>query len=768
MAERKRRAPLPSKAQVREFIRDSAGPVGKREIARAFQVSGDDRIALKTMLKELAEEGALERHEGRRLAKPGSLPSVAVLEVTGTDLDGEVLARPVAWDPAVNPPHIYLADRGTHLEPALAAGDRVLAKLQRQPDDAYEARTIRRLARQAKRVVGVLRIGPDGAARITPTNRRERDELIVAPRDLGDAASGDLVLAEVLPSRRLGLAHARVAERLGAMGDPRTISLISIQEQGIPIDFPPAALREAEEAGPAPLGNRTDLRHIPLVTIDGADARDFDDAVWAAPDEDPRNKGGWKLLVAIADVAWYVRPDSALDRSALERGNSVYFPDRVVPMLPEQLSNGWCSLKPGEDRPCMAVWITIDGHGVKRSHKFVRGLMRSAARLTYEQVQDAADGRPDVVTRPLQDKVIAPLYGAFRALLEAREKRGTLDLEISERKVILGEDGHVADIVPRERLDSHRLIEEFMIAANVAAAEALEAKRAPVMYRIHDVPDPAKIESLREFLDSLGIRLARGQVLKPAMFTQVLAKAAKTPFAAMVNELVLRSQAQAVYSPENVGHFGLALRRYAHFTSPIRRYSDLLVHRSLISAYKLGDDGLTPEQASAFERIGAAISATERRAMAAERGAVDRYTAAYLADRVGTIFEARINGVTRFGLFATLKDSGADGLIPIGTLPTDFYRHEEHRHALVGQRWGRVYSLGEPIMVRLVEAQPVTGSLVFHLMEGSEGREAPVEAAPRRSEAERAKARKRRDAAKTAKRKGAAPDRGRTGRRRRQ
>jgi ribonuclease R len=774
-AKPKREAPLPSKAQVRQFIRESSSPVGKREIARAFQISGSDRIALKAMLKELAEEGALDRHEGRRVAPSGALPGVAVLEVSGTDLDGELLARPVAWDRDAPSPHIYIADRGEHLEPALETGDRVLARLQRLPDNTYEARTIRRLARQPKRVVGVLRIGPDGAARLEPANRRERDEFTVAARDLGQAASGDLVVAEVLPSRRLGLAHARVVERLGRIGDPRTISLISIQEHAIPMDFPAAAVEEAEAAGPAPLDRRTDLRTVPLVTIDGADARDFDDAVWAAPDEDPQNKGGWTLLVAIADVAWYVRPGSPLDRSAAERGNSVYFPDRVVPMLPEALSNGWCSLKPGEERPCMAVWITVDRHGVKRSHRFVRGLMRSAARLTYEQVQDAADGRPDAVTGPLQESVIRPLYGAFRALLAAREKRGTLDLDIAERRVILGEDGRVAEIVPRQRLDSHRLIEEFMIAANVAAAETLEARRAPVMYRIHDAPDPAKIESLREFLDSLGIRLARGQVLKPAMFTQVLEKAAKTPFAAMVNELVLRSQAQAVYGPDNVGHFGLALRRYAHFTSPIRRYADLLVHRSLISAYKLGEGGLPDDQASAFDRIGAAISATERRAMAAERGAVDRYTAAYLADKVGTIFGARVSGVTRFGLFATLDESGADGLIPISTLPADFYRHEEHRHALVGQRWGRVYSLGEPVQVRLVEAQPVTGGLVFNLVEGAEGREIAAEPAGR-SEAERGLRRKRLQAARTAKgaakrkaarRKGGEEERGRRSRRRR-
>jgi ribonuclease R len=509
------------------------------------------------------------------------------------------------------------------------------------------------------------------------------------------------------------------------MASPRTISLIAIHENDIPTAFPAEAVAQAEAAKPVKLGTRTDLRKIPLVTIDGSDARDFDDAVWAEPDPDPENRGGWHILVAIADVSWYVRPGDALDRSAYERGNSVYFPDRVVPMLPEALSNELCSLKPKVDRACLAVHMWLDASGTKRRHQFVRGLMRSAARLTYEQVQAARDGNGDETTRKLADTVIAPLYGAYRALDKARRKRGTLDLDLPERRVVLGDDGHIERIERRQRLDSHKLIEEFMISANVAAAETLERLRQLCMYRVHDAPDPAKLEALREFLDGLedeGLRLAKGQVVKPRHFNQLLERAVGTPYAPLINELVLRSQAQAAYSPANLGHFGLALRRYAHFTSPIRRYADLLVHRALVAGHnaageEFGEGGLPETEREAFAEGGTHISQTERRAAAAERSALDRYTAAFISARVGASFHGRINGVTRFGLFVTLDDSGADGLVPIGSLPNDFYIHEEKQHRLIGRRWGRTYRLGDAVTVRLAEANPVTGGLILSVLE---------------------------------------------------
>ncbi|HZT50339.1 MAG TPA: ribonuclease R, partial [Stellaceae bacterium] len=515
---------------------------------------------------------------------------------------------------------------------------------------------------------------------------------------------------------RLGLPEARVIERLGDSADPHAFGLIAIHTHGLPTEFPHAALALAEKARPVALGNREDLRGVPLVTIDGADARDFDDAVWAEPD--PEREGGSHALVAIADVAWYVRPGDALDAAARERGNSAYFPDRVVPMLPEALSNELCSLKPGVDRACLAVHLWIDAEGRTERHRFVRGLMRSAARLTYEAVQAAADGHPDDVTRPVLDPVLRPLYGVFRALDRARRKRDALELDLPERRILLDPGGKVARIEPRQRLESHELIEELMIAANVAAAETLERLKQPCMYRVHDAPDPAKLAALRDFLDGIGIaglRLAKGQAVRPRHFNEILRRAAGTPYETLVHQLVLRSQAQAVYSPANLGHFGLALRRYAHFTSPIRRYADLLVHRALIAGHRWGAGGHEPTDAKTFAATGEHISMTERRAAAAERSAADRYVAAFLAERVGATFAARVNGVTRAGLFVTLAETGADGLVPMRSLPGDYYVHDEAHHRLVGRRTRRTFTLGDPVTVRLAEANPVTGSLLFAL-----------------------------------------------------
>jgi ribonuclease R len=575
---------------------------------------------------------------------------------------------------------------------------------------------VRRIAGAPRRVLGIFEPTSDGG-KLLSTDRRQRADCRIDQSDAGGATPGELVLAEVLHTHRYGALQAKVVERLGHIDDPKAASLVAIYSHDIPTEFSAAALAQAEAARPVPLGERTDLRQVPLVTIDGADARDFDDAVWAEPDSDPQNAGGWHLLVAIADVAHYVRGGDPLDEEARRRGNSVYFPDRVVPMLPENLSNNLCSLRPGEDRACVAVHIWIDRRGTIRRHRFIRGLMRSAARLTYEQVQAARDGTPDEITGPLMERVIAPLFGAYEALAEARKRRGTLDLDLPERQVILGKDGRVERIEARARFDSHRLIEEFMIAANVAAAETLEHHRQPAMYRVHDAPDAAKVAALREFLETIGLSLAKGQVIRPKMFTRLLEQAADTPYAEMVNELVLRSQAQAVYSPLNIGHFGLALSRYAHFTSPIRRYADLLVHRALISGRKLGEGGLGVDAGDEFEEIGAHISATERRAASAERDAVDRYTAAYLSSRIGEVMPGRISGVTRFGLFITLLDSGADGLVPISTLGGEYWDHDESQHALVGRQSGESYRLGQRLMVRLVEAEIATGGLILALAE---------------------------------------------------
>jgi ribonuclease R len=721
-----RRAPLPSKAQILDWIRDNPGEVGKREIARAFGVRGDDRVELKRILAELAAEGAVGRGARRRTMRTeGKLPSVAVIEIVGVDVDGELEGAPVRWDDPHPPPRIVVApSRGSGPAPGL--GDRVLARLERveanegtdEIEDRlrYEARIIRSLAVDAVQVLGVYSSG-GGTGRIEPTDRKAKHDYIVAREDAGGARDGELVLAEVLPGRPLGPRRARVRERLGHMGDPRTISLIAIHAHGIPTTFPAAALDEAEAARPVELGTRADLRAIPLVTIDPEDARDHDDAVFAEPDSDPKNPGGWHVIVAIADVAYYVRPGSALDRSARERGNSAYFPDRVVPMLPHELSSDLCSLLPDVDRACLAVHIWLDTEGSKLRHQFARGLMRSHGNLSYERVQAAIDGRPDEETAALLEPVLKPLWAAWRAVMKEREKRQPLDIDSPERKIVLDETGRVASVAPRARLDAHRVIEEFMILANVCAAETLEARRQACMYRVHDQPSAEKLESLRDFLQTLEMPFAKGQVIRPRHFNAILARAAGTPHRRVVNEVVLRSQAQAVYSPDNIGHFGLALQKYAHFTSPIRRYSDLLVHRGLIRGLKLGDDGLTAEEIESFRETAEHISHTERRAMAAERESNDRYLAAFMADRVGATFSGRISGVARFGLFVALDETGADGIVPVSTLGRDYFVHDERAHALVGERTRATYRLGDAVVVRLREATPVTGGLVFEVLD---------------------------------------------------
>jgi len=549
--------------------------------------------------------------------------------------------------------------------------------------------------------------------RLRPVDKRYRYDVEVAAGDAGAALSGDLVAVEVFESRKYGPQKARVIERIGPMDASKNLSLIAIHAHGIPHAFNDDAVAQANNSKAAPLGDRTDLRNIPLITIDGEDARDFDDAVWAEAETDTNNPGGWHLLVAIADVAWYVRSDDSLDRAAYERGNSVYFPDRVVPMLPEGLSNGWCSLKPHEDRPCLAVHMWIDADGELLKHRFVRGLMQSQARLTYTQLQNAYDGNPDEVTSPLLESVISPLYGAFESLQNARHKRGTLDLDLVERKIVVNSEGNVTGVVPRDRYNSHKLIEEFMILANVAAAETLDNSAYPGVFRVHDRPDPERIDGLREALQTLELKFPNAGSTRPADFNRLLKQARGGPHEHMVNTLVLRTQAQAAYSPDNIGHFGLGLQKYVHFTSPIRRYADLLVHRALIAAKRLGEGGWSKERDPDLHAITDFISTTERRASMAERQTVDRFTASYLSDRTGVIFRGRVNGVARFGAFVTLDESGADGILPMRYLPQDYYDFDERNHLLRGRRHGTILRVGDVIDVRLSETDEISGSIVF-------------------------------------------------------
>lgn len=734
------RGGLPGREEILNYIRSSPGKVGKREIARAFGIKGGDRLELNNLLAGMSEDGTLSS-DRKHLRRKGSLPAVTVLEVTGRDDDGDLVARPAVWEEEGEAPLVLIAPRSARgpeidIEANIGVGDRVLARISElsEPDGEYrfQAFPIKRLPREKRRLIGIYRASKRGGGTIEPIDRKQLRSWSVRGGDEGDAKDGDLVRFDLPRKGRLHIPQARILEALGNPDDQRQISLIAVHAHGIPDDFPEGVIAEAESLGEPTLSGRTDLRSVPLVTIDPPDARDHDDAVYAEPDTDAANPGGWIVLVAIADVSHFVRPGSRLDREAQLRGNSVYFPDRVVPMLPERISNDLCSLREGENRACLAVRMVFDKDGGKRSHTFMRAIMRSAAKLSYQEAQAAIDGRPSDKAGPLLERVLRPLWSAYGALAAARDKRGPLDLDLPERKILLDEKGHVKDVVTPERLTAHRLIEEFMIQANVAAAETLEQRKTPVVYRIHDQPSKEKLASLRDFLDTIGMKLPQASSLKAANFNGILERAKTLPVADLVNEVVLRSQSQAEYNIDNIGHFGLNLRRYAHFTSPIRRYADLLVHRALVKAQHLGEGGLDDIEIGRLREIAQQISDTERRAMAAERETADRLIAMHLADRIGAKFVGRIAGVTRSGLFVRLKDTGADGFVPVSSLSNDFYNHVEAEHALVGKRTGETFRLGDTVEVRLIEAVPSAGALRFEMLtEGTRGRVAAPHAGVR-------------------------------------
>ncbi|MBW0158595.1 ribonuclease R [Sedimentimonas flavescens] len=707
---------LPTKEQILAWLADHPGAGAKRDIAKAFGIKGAAKIELKRILREMTDEGLLERRR-KSYHDSAKLPPVSVLEILPADSSGDLWARAIEWEgEGPEPVILFIAKSG---DPALAAGERILARIAEVSGQGYdyEARLIRKVGEAQHRVVGIFRKGAEGG-RIVPIDKGEQKEWVVGAGATQDARDGELVEAEQIgPRGRMGLPRARVIERLGDPTAPRAVSLIAIHQHGIPDDFPDAVIAEVDAARPADLEGREDLSELPFVTIDPADARDRDDACLAMPDDDPNNEGGHILWVAIADVAHYVRPGSALDREARKRGNSTYFPDRVVPMLPDRLSGDLCSLHEHVPRAVLAVRMKIDSAGHKLSHRFTRGMIRSVGSLEYAQVQAAREGRPDEKTAPLVDEVIAPLYECYNALVRARAARQPLDLDLPERQIVIDEAGKVASVRFKERLDAHKLIEEFMVLANVAAAEELERLRRPLLYRVHEEPSPEKIEALREVAQASGFNLAKGQVLKTAHLNRLLAQAEGSEFDELVNISTLRAMTQAYYAPQNLGHFGLALRSYAHFTSPIRRYSDLIVHRALILGHGWGKDGLSAQDIEILDETAQQISETERRSMAAERDTTDRYLAAYLSDRVGSEFTGRISGVQKFGAFVKLDETGADGLIPVREIGREFFHYDRDAQQLTGADSGTVIGIGQRVLVRLREAIPMTGGLELELLE---------------------------------------------------
>lgn len=736
------RAVLPSQDDIEKFARGEPGLVGKDAIARHFNLGKNQRAGLKGLLKKMRANGRLPPLPGERSVfdQPVSsraLKPTGVLRAIGLDENGEMLLEPVNWDSAAQGPApvIVLAQaaRKQRLRAdtqALAVGNLVLARItpQQGEDDVYNARILKHLVSNEEAMLGVVRQRGE-TLRIIPTDKKSRFEYDIAPKRENGARPGDLVRFETQRARPGAARQAKVLERLGSIGDFRNISLIALADQEIAVHMPEAV--EAEAAGLKPFSHgqskyHKDMRDVPLITIDPPDARDHDDAIWAQADDDPKNPGGVKIIVAIADVAHYVASGSKLDIEAQRRGNSTYLPDRVVPMLPEKLSNELCSLKDGVDRPALACFMTFDCTGKKTRHHFDRIVMKSAAKLSYRQAQDAIDGKPDAIAAPLLENILKPLWDAYALLRKGRDKRQPLELDIPERKLIFDKNGLMSGVVMADRFDAHKLVEEFMIQANVAAAESLEKHNVPVIYRIHDAPAAEKLDALADFLRTLNLSAPKGQVMRPANFNSILSKVAGTEHEHVVNQVMLRSQSQAVYSTENLGHFGLNLRRYAHFTSPIRRYADLTVHRGLIRAFELGNDGLRDSETGKLNDIAEEISKSERRSMVAERDTKDRMIAGFLSEKIGHSFSGRIGGVARAGLFVTLEGTGADGFVPVATLQGDYYVHDESAMAMVGERTGETYRIGDKVTVQLKTSAPVSGGLQLEMIsKGQPGKPAP-------------------------------------------
>jgi len=720
-------ADQPSRDDILKFVAEQTGKVGKREIARAFRLNGSDRIALKRLLREMAAEGLLEGARKSRIRVQGDLPNVCVIRVTGRDAENHLVAHAIREGDVIDAPDAPLI---TIVEPGgrgrvnrsaqlVSPGDTALARLTHIHKNQYEARIIRKLGGAQPPIIGVIRLRSDGAW-VVPVNRQERYEYR-AREGADDLEEDTLVKAEKTSAARNANATVKIVEAFGSAASPHAFSLIAIAEQNLPIDFPEAAIVEANETKPLAIDTdaidisaRTDLRDIAFVTIDPADARDHDDAVYAEPDTDPDNAGGYIVWVAIADVAAYVTPDSAMDKEARKRGNSVYMPDRVVPMLPERLSNDLCSLREQEDRPCMAVRMQIDAQGKKRTHKFVRGLMRSAAKLSYQEAQGIFEAQPGAGSMEL-DRILGPLWQAYLLMAQARDARAPLIIDKPERRIDMNEQGAITRIYIPARLEAHRLIEEIMIAANVCAAQTLEKAQVPLLFRVHDTPAPESLTALADFIRPLGARLDLGQPVVPALFNRIMVKARESEHYPTISEAILRTQSQAVYAPENIGHFGLNLAGYAHFTSPIRRYADLIVHRALIRALKLGDDGLTDAEIEKLPAIAEAVSTAERRAMIAERTATDRYLSAFMSDQIGECFKGQISGVSRAGLFIKLDDTGADGLVPISRLGPERFFVDHDKLSLIGGTTGTIFRIGQLVEIRLMEATPLQGGLLFSL-----------------------------------------------------
>ncbi len=691
------------------YLGKKSGLVSRRDMADHFNIRAEARVALKELLKTMVAEGVL-------LKKGKSYQSARQdfffeAQVSGLTEEGEALLTPLKWPFEANQSQMIL--KGDRKAPAF--GEKILVKCQDLTQNPLLVTFIKSLEITREILTGIFQqVGAAGT--LLSTNRKDNRAVFIPPEGTLNAHEGDFVELEVLKTDRKKRLEARVLKNYGPYAEAISPSFIAIRSHGLLETFSEKADLEALSATIPSLDNRVDLRHLPLVTIDDEDARDFDDAIYALEDEDASNPQGWIIWVAIADVSHYVTPGSALDDEALERGNSVYFPDQVLPMLPENLSNNVCSLKPQEDRACVAVKMRIDRRGHLLDYNFMRGLMRSYNRLTYQGVQQALEGQHTSYDAFTVEKILHPLYKAYGILRQARNARGALDIERSEERIYLDKKGHITKIAPRPHYDSHEIVEEMMILANVATAIYLTDHQRLGIFRVHDQPDGDKVYALSEFLKTLGLSLAKGQAIRPKVFNKLLSEAKKTPYHFAVQELILRTQAQAQYSPHNLGHYGLGLPRYMHFTSPIRRYADLIVHRALIDLIEGHKKKSFHYTLKDLEEISEHISLRERVASKAERETTERFISAYLSHKIGEVFPCRIVGVTEFGLFLELLNNGAQGIAPFHLLPSDRYEYDRKHHRLIGRRHkGYIFSLGDTLEARLEHTEPISGSIVLSI-----------------------------------------------------
>ncbi|AQX28051.1 MULTISPECIES: ribonuclease R [unclassified Bartonella] len=682
-----------------------------------FQLSNIKRLPNKSKILPSITNNPSQSSKQKNLIIKKALPPITLVKVSALNKDGDFIAKPVEW-PNDPKPNIRISSSHRTKRISISIGDHVLVKIFRNKvfqNSHYTGRIIRKIDRKKRKMLGIVRKLENGEWQLDPIERKN-NELIIDMSTKIDIKAGDLVEVEIkdIPNDRLK--YAKIRNILGHIDNETELSMIALISKEIPYIFSSDALDQAKNLKPDNTINREDWRQLSFITIDPPDAKDHDDAVYAIKDESPTNIGGWIINIAIADVSCYIKAGSTLDQEALKRGNSVYFPDCVIPMLPEHISNDLCSLHEGKDRPALAVRMIFDANGNKRKHSFHRIVMRTAAKLSYQEVQCAIEGNTNKKTAPLLKNILQPLWDAYSCLKIARNHRQPLELEVPETKIILDQNGYIKDVMILPHLEAHRLIEEFMIQANIAAAETLKEYHQPFIYRIHDRPSLAKQKMLQNFLKSLRISTARGTELTSAQLNNILIKVMNTQQQELVNQVILRSQSQAEYNPKNIGHFGLNLHNYTHFTSPIRRYADLIIHRALIKALQLGNDALTDEQEQNLAKIATQISLHERRAIIAERETVDRLVAHYLANKIGHSFGARVSGVIKAGLFIALDKLNVDGFVPIATLKSDYYYFDEVQHALIGKRSRKCYQLGDIVEVKILEVQPFSGSLYFEML----------------------------------------------------